>query len=119
MAITLKAALEVAKKNPKNYKIYVGSKGTTNITRYLKDKCGNSIVRTQVFNDKTGQLVDTGRIINDAHSIYLKPSSGAFSLEYYVPKENRYRCDKVKAETKARNIANLRHFYEQHKPYLS
>ena len=51
MAITLKAALEVAKKNPKNYGIFDGEKGCTNIIRYLKDKSGNSIVRKQVFNN--------------------------------------------------------------------
>ena len=118
MAINLETALKIAGKKPANYEIYTNiEKGYTNVIRHTKEKSGKYAVRVQTFDTASGELKGTDRRINDNYSIYSNPSNGLFSLQYFTKVKDPnaplgYHQNRVYAETKPKNIGDIRAFYK-------
>ena len=113
--INLNQAINIAKRNPKNYKIIEGE-GFTNVIRNITDKNGKNIARKQSF-DKNGNLLGTDRRINDNYSIYSNPSSNIFGLQYFTTTKNPkafmgYDLNRVYVETKPKNLSEIRAFLD-------
>lgn len=115
--INLETAINIAKKYPESYNIYHG-KGYTNVIRHVKEKSGKYTTRIQSF-DNNGNLMGTTRSINDTYSIYSNPSSGLIGIQYFTKIKDPndilglgYRLKSVRAETTAKNIGDIKAFYE-------
>ena len=119
MAINLNTALNIAKKNPQHFEIHsvYNKPELTNIVRHLNEANGKSVTRIQTFNNKTGELLNTSRRINDKYSIYSEPSSGLFGLQYYTKTKKPksffgYSLNRVYVEITPKNLGDIRAFLE-------